>query len=143
MGVRVWTLRTACLGVGDVAGGTVGNSGVVCGLHGIVAAWCLDVLGEAMTKDQEAMQAAMRELGCIVCYLFGTPGTPASIHHILSGGRRIGEDDVLPLCHPHHQGGFCGPEIFSRHPYRRAFEQAYGTEKALLENVLELIGETA
>ena len=89
------------------------------------------------------MQAAMRELGCIVCYLFGTPGTPASIHHILDGGRRIGEDDVLPLCHPHHQGGFCGPVIFSRHPYRKQFIGAYGTEQELLERTRALAGVAA
>ena len=92
-----------------------------------------------MTNEEKQFQSAARELGCIVCYLFGTPGTPASIHHMLDGGRRIGEMFVLPLCRPHHQGGFCGPVIFSRHPYRRAFEKAYGTERELLEKVRRLI----
>lgn len=42
---------------------------------------------------------------------------------------------TIPLCHPHHQGGFNDAEIVSRHPYKRAFEARYGTELELLDKV--------
>ncbi len=84
-----------------------------------------------MTKADEQYQDALRQLGCIVCNLFNGCYTPASIHHILSGGRRIGERHVLPLCYPHHQGGFNDERCVSRHPYRVAFIKRYGSEEWL------------
>ena len=47
--------------------------------------------------------------------------------------------DVLGLCPSHHRGGRNDAEIVSRHPWRRAFEKAYGTEMELLEKTRELV----
>ncbi|MCR4299886.1 MAG: Ref family protein [Gallionella sp.] len=92
-----------------------------------------------MTKAEHDLQSAMRELGCIVCRLDLGLHSPASIHHILRGGRKIGEYDVLPLCRLHHQGGCNGHRYTSRHPWRKVFILRYGTEEYLLGETLKLI----
>ena len=92
-----------------------------------------------MTKSQKAFQDRVRALGCIVCYGKGVD-SPAEIHHLLRGGRRIGEDSVIGLCVPHHRGGLNTEEVVSRHPWRLAWESRYGTEAELLAKTKELCG---
>lgn len=92
-----------------------------------------------MTRDEERFQRAVRELGCIACLVSGFGKTPCDIHHILSGGRRIGEKDVLGLCPSHHRGGVNTRECVSRHPFRKEFERRYGTEAELLQKTRELV----
>lgn len=85
-----------------------------------------------MTKAEQAWTDAILQLGCCVCARLGFGRTPAEVHHILRGGRRIGHLDTIPLCSPgHHRNGDGGQKI-SRHPFRRRFEAAYGTEQELL-----------
>lgn len=96
-----------------------------------------------MTLVQAYFQSQVRQFGCIVCHLFLHVHSPAEIHHILNGGRRIGEMAVLGLCAPHHRGGFNNDECVSRHPYKSAFTRRYGTEDSLLQRTKELIGVTA
>jgi len=93
-----------------------------------------------MNKSQKAFQDRVRRLGCIVC-LGQWVDSPAEIHHILSGSRRIGEDSVLGLCQIHHRGQINTAEAVSRHPWRREFESRYGTEAELLEKTRELCAE--
>jgi hypothetical protein len=93
-----------------------------------------------MNKSQKAFQDRVRRLGCIVCLGQGVD-SPAEIHHILSGSRRIGEDSVLGLCQIHHRGQVNTAEAVSRHPWRREFEARYGTEAELLEKTRELCAE--
>ena len=79
----------------------------------------------------------MAELGCIACYLQGTPGTPAEIHHPRAGtgaGRKASHFDALPLCPPHHRGTD-HPRTPSIHLAKRAFIDRFGTEYELLELV--------
>lgn len=96
-----------------------------------------------MTKVEEAWTAAILDIGCICCYLQGFPGTPAEIHHMLRGGRRIGHLFTLPLCAPgHHRYGDGGLKI-SRHPFKARFEKAYGTEQSLLERTRALVAARA
>jgi hypothetical protein len=92
-----------------------------------------------VNKDQKRLQDAVRALGCIVCLGQGVD-SPAEIHHILSGSRRIGEDSVLGLCQIHHRGQIKTAEAVSRHPWRREFEARYGTEDELLTKTRELCG---
>ncbi len=92
-----------------------------------------------VNKDQKRFQDRVRALGCIVCQGEGVD-SPAEIHHLLSGSRRIGEDSVLGLCQIHHRGQVNTPEMVSRHPWRREFEARYGTEAELLEKTQQLIG---
>ena len=73
------------------------------------------------------------QLGCLVCE------RPAALHHIRPKGtgigRRTSHFEVIPLCPDHHQGKF------SIHMSKRAFEEKYGTEKEILEIVLQRIKE--
>ncbi len=84
-----------------------------------------------MTKSEKAHQDAIRSLGCIVCLIHVGVRSDCDIHHMLDGGRRIGEMHVLGLCPTHHRGGFNNPECVSRHPYKKAFEARYGSEEWL------------
>lgn len=71
--------------------------------------------------------------GCIACKIDGNGHVQPAIHHMLSGGRRIGHLFTLPLCQPgHHMDGQQLGRI-SRHPWKRQFEQKYGTEQELLQ----------
>lgn len=92
-----------------------------------------------VNKDQKRFQDRVRALGCIVCHSEGVD-SPAEIHHLLSGSRRIGEDSVLGLCQIHHRGQINTAKAVSRHPWRREFEARYGTEAELLEKTMELCG---
>lgn len=83
------------------------------------------------------------QLPCLACYKDGMY-SPAEIHHVLDGGRRRGHKYVIPLCFPHHRGGFDGTgveSIVSRHPYKNRFEERYGTEDDLLAEVEEWLHE--
>ncbi len=100
------------------------------------------------TKAQKARFLAMYSLGCIACRLGGHGFEPAQIHHILSGGKRIGHDATIPVCPWHHVGEprypynaatmivLRGPSL-GRH--KQAFVKEYGTEQSLLERTNELL----
>jgi hypothetical protein len=92
-----------------------------------------------MTKDEARFQDQVRQLGCIACRQMGIAGSPCDIHHILSGGRRMGEMFVLGLCPRHHRSGADNHAWVSRHPWRVKFEKRYGTEMSLLEKTRELV----
>ncbi|MGP1667686.1 MAG: Ref family recombination enhancement nuclease, partial [Rhodanobacter sp.] len=58
------------------------------------------------TNAEQSWMDAISRLGCVVCHIQGYPNTPAEIHHMLSGGRRIGHLWTIPLCAPgHHRYG--------------------------------------
>ena len=94
-----------------------------------------------MTKAESEWMDAISRLGCICCHLQGFPGTPAEIHHILRGGRRIGHLHTLPLCAPGHHRYGDGVIKISRHPWKSQFEQAYGLETELLKKTQRLVAE--
>ena len=77
------------------------------------------------------------DYGCVACEIDGLT-RPAEIHHIIDGERN--HMKVLPLCAIHHRNGSHNPPI-SRHPNKKRFEEAYGTEEELLEQVGELLEE--
>lgn len=94
-----------------------------------------------MTNAEADFQDAARELGCIACLVSGYPRADGDIHHILSGGRRISEMDVLCLCPAHHRTGGGHGRFISRHPWRTRFEAAYSTEKNLLAIIRRMVQE--
>lgn len=61
----------------------------------------------AMTVAQRAHVDRVKSIGCVCCDMMGYPhedGAPlAEADHQLSGGIRIGHDDVIPLCEWHHR----------------------------------------
>jgi len=93
-----------------------------------------------MTAAEAKFQRAVRDLGCICCRIEGMGRSPASIHHILSDGkRRKGEMYVLPLCPMHHNLGRYDARCVSRHPWKTRFVRRYGSEESLLAKVKDLI----
>lgn len=80
----------------------------------------------------------VQQLGCIVCANRGFPDVPAEIHHTRGKTVKDAHLYVLPLCPSHHRfGGHIEP--ISRHPYKKRFEDAYGTEAELLTKVQEIL----
>lgn len=92
-----------------------------------------------MTRAESEFQDRVRRLGCIVCILDLGVDSCAEIHHILRGGRRIGEMDILPLCPDHHRNGLRKDWIVSRHPWKTEFIKRYGSEVSLLAKTQELL----
>lgn len=96
----------------------------------------------------------MCEIGCIACRqrkaAWGATGMNVEMHHLLSGGRRIGHHATIALCHWHHQAkrfpsttsGYTdqaklyGPSL-EREP--RRFHEMYGDDESLLAMQNELI----
>lgn len=46
---------------------------------------------------------ALQRIGCIACRILGVH-SQADVHHVLTGGRRTGHQDTIPLCPYHHRG---------------------------------------
>lgn len=94
---------------------------------------------------------AVRALGCICCRKLGGFALP-QIHHVISGGRRMGHMSILPLCPWHHQGyppqGYTdkqatdlfGPSLANG---SKPFVRHWGSEAELLDEVAELLGREA
>lgn len=104
----------------------------------------------------------IRRIGCIACLKNQEVGRASAtlvlrrleIHHLLSGGRRIGHEATICLCHYHHQAKFLpyvdygykaqadafGPSL-EREP--RRFHEMYGTDEELLALQNELLATWA
>lgn len=91
------------------------------------------------TKAEQRWMSDIVALGCIACYVQGFLGTPAEVHHLLRGGRRIGHLHSIPLCSPGHHRNGDGVRKISRHPFKRRFEKAYGSEAQLLFLTQQLV----
>lgn len=103
------------------------------------------------TKAQKKRWADAKARGCVACHLNGVDhglarasyGNDLEMHHLLSGGRRIGHDATVCLCHFHHQSkrlpypeagyqwhAICfGPSLERE---SRRFHEFYGTDEQLL-----------
>ncbi len=96
------------------------------------------------TAAEKKHMQQVADLGCIACYLQGTPGTPAELHHARETagmGQRASNMDVIGLCPAHHRGTH-HPAVPSIHLARREFIKHFGTEADLLAKVRELLGES-
>ena len=91
-------------------------------------------MAKAATKAERDHMGKVASMGCIVCCNLGLGETPATIHHIGNGtmAKRASNYEVIPLCHFHHQGGNNGEAV---HSGRKSFEDNFGTEQELLEQV--------
>jgi len=94
--------------------------------------------GRNPTVAEKKHMDSVRELGCIVCRLQGKGIRPCEIHHIEGKTKPNAHFLVLPLCFEHHRMG-SDKEPISRHPYKKRFVEAYGTEQELLKQVEELL----
>lgn len=96
-----------------------------------------------MNKAERSHIIRVARIGCIACKKLGHFTPEVEIHHVRMGngiGQRSGHFDVLPLCHVHHRTGGHGVAF---HAGQRTWEAEYGTEAELLDQVRELLGETA
>lgn len=95
----------------------------------------------APTAAERGWMDSIVAYGCIACRMDGHEPRPTAVHHVLRGGQRIGHLFTIPLCDPgHHQGGET-LGMTSRHPYRKRFEDTYGTEMQLLERLRAAISQ--
>lgn len=90
-------------------------------------------------KKEQAHMDAVREIGCIICRNEGLGLTPAAVHHCDGHTKPGAHYKTLPLCYLHHQQGNDCNEYTSRHPYKKRFEQRYGSEYDLLVQVSVLL----
>jgi len=96
---------------------------------------------KSKTSNEKRHMQAVSELGCIACRKIGHYGTPAELHHIRETagvGQRSSHYEVIPLCYHHHRG--VSKLVPSVHMSRKAFVDAYGSEKDLLDEVMALLG---
>ena len=82
---------------------------------------------------------AVAVLGCVVCLKHHHLHTPAAVHHIVEGSRRLGHFYTIGLCDPGHHQNSPTPQKLSRHPHKARFEKKYGTEYELLAYVQNLL----
>lgn len=60
---------------------------------------------DRITPAHKQRFATMQELGCLISLVyFNHPGTPGQVHHIISGGRRLGHDATICMKPWYHQG---------------------------------------
>ena len=96
--------------------------------------------GHKPTKEA-AWMAAVIDLGCIVCRNDLSIFSPCEIHHI-DGSKKPGAHfETIGLCFPHHRKGNHTIKYTSHHPHKYQFQLRYGSEKSLLKQTQELIGE--
>ena len=99
-----------------------------------------------MKKIHKDLHRDLREMGCAVSkFVYGYDETPADIHHIVEGNKRLGEEFVIPLKPEfHRQGTKEYPSIHSvngNHGGKSAFKNAYGyDEYELLEKCEQWLG---
>jgi len=97
--------------------------------------------GRRPTAEERLHMARVNELGCVVCYNLGFGKRPCEIHHVYGKIKKGTHLKVLPLCFEHHRMG-SDKEPISRHPYKKRFVEAYGTEETLLNQVDTMLEES-
>ena len=94
-----------------------------------------------MRATERRIHAALREMGCCVSlFVFEQPDTPADIHHLVEGGKRLGHQFVIPLAPIfHRQGTEQYPSIHSvcGKGGKKAFIDAYGYDEYQLLKMCE------
>jgi len=110
--------------------------GAGCGDCDLYRGSCLRMVcvGE-MTRAEKAHQDKVASFGCIACWLDGIANPHVSIHHVNGRTKPGAHMQVLPLCFKHHQGGT--EDSPSVHPWKRRFEERYGTQQSLLQRLAE------
>ena len=89
------------------------------------------------TKIEREWMARIADHGCVACKQDGHD-SPASVHHIVQGNRRLGHLHTIPLCFLHHLGG--GLSVPSVHMAKRCFVRRYGSELELLSGLQVALG---
>ncbi len=93
--------------------------------------------GRNPTADEKRHMARVRSLGCIACMNMGieTPEQFTCIHHVEGRTKPGAHFKVLPLCDGHHSRY----EATGLHYNLREWENEYGTQEQLLEQIEEML----
>lgn len=62
-----------------------------------------------------------------------------SLHHIDGRTKPDAHLKTIPLCGMHHQSGDRAGHFVSVHPWKRRFEETFGTQEELLEECRQLV----
>lgn len=85
---------------------------------------------------------ALKECGCVPCWIERLASNPADAHHVVAGGRRVGHAATYALCKWHHVGqpwqGYSTKQMTasigpSLHHESKAYHDRYGSESDLVE----------
>ena len=97
--------------------------------------------GRTPTPAERRWMDAVGQLGCVACKKLGVHQPEISIHHI-DGRTKAGVHfKTIPLCYLHHQGGDGKGDFVSVHPWKRRFEEMFGTQEELLAECQLLVKE--
>ena len=88
-------------------------------------------------KAEREWMSLVAGYGCVACKQDGHD-SPASVHHITSGFRRVGHLATIGLCEPHHKSD--GRQVPSVHFQKRTFSARYGSEFELLAGLKVALG---
>ena len=97
--------------------------------------------GKTRTTSEKSLQDRIAQLGCIACLKDGVFNDQVSIHHIDGRTNPEAHTQVLPLCAGHHQDGTGYAGLIAVHPWKKRFEQRYGGQYALLDEVMRMIND--
>jgi hypothetical protein len=93
------------------------------------------------TQDEAARMAAIKAGPCVACHQRGIRSWCPEVHHLLSGGRRIGHLATVGLCEWHHRAviawGCTGAEMRdhfgpSLNEGSKPFHAEFGSDAVLL-----------
>jgi hypothetical protein len=102
------------------------------------------------TKAESERMEKLSRMGCIVTRLCFGAYKDADVHHITSGGRRLGHMSTIPLSPWYHRAvpdsnmtpqlmrEFYGPSLAES---KAEFEARFGTEAYLLEQTNKWLGQ--
>ena len=96
--------------------------------------------GRTPTADEKEWMDKVAQLGCVACRSLGIWQPEVSIHHIDGRTKPRAHFKTLPLCYAHHQGGENKGSFVSLHPWKRRFEETFGTQYELLDECRRLLG---
>lgn len=81
-------------------------------------------------------------VGCIACRIDGNVNNHCSIHHTDGRTKPGAHRKVLPLCGGHHQDGTDNDKTkIAIHPWKRRFEEKYGTQEELMAMCDKILNE--
>ena len=83
-------------------------------------------------------------VGCLPCAMDGHPNRYVSIHHCEGRTKPGCHRRVIALCSSHHQDG-TGPDkdAIAVHPWKKRFEEVYGTQEELMAASEELVSRSS
>lgn len=97
--------------------------------------------GRTPTAEERRWMDKAGQVGCLACHQLGIHTPEVSLHHIEGRTKEGAHFKTIPLCYPHHQGGESRGSFVSVHPWKRRFEETFGTQQELLEECQRIVKE--